>query len=298
MVKEEQEYRSIESRYRRDTAILNARPKLVIGGFIFWTMLDISLLLVFVFGVMLYIVSGTFTEAIQTTSLIQNVRSIHTSVVRAAPIPLEMEGPKSASVSQGKYDLYATVQNLNANWYTTFDYVFTYAGGETEVQSGFLNPSDRRLLPAINVLAERRPTSVRLVLRHQAWHRVDKHQISSTAQFLADRANLTVDQASYGQDVTVGNDQLGRSTIVITNRSGFAYWNPEFLVKLMRGSTIISLTKVSAPKFLPSETRALEVRWFGTLPPSGTLGVESVINYFDKGVYMDPDDESGQDVRR
>ncbi len=307
MVKEEKpqgqpqisgEYRSIDSRYRRDVAIVNARPKLVMGAFVVWALVDVLLLLVFVFGVIMYIISGSFVDARTSASILQNVMASHTGVTRAAPLGLAIDGAKSASVSSGKYDLYASVENTNDDWYTTFDYLFEYDSGTTEVYHGFANPNEKRLLTAINIPIERRPSGLRIVLQNQVWHRVDKHAILSTEQFLDERSNITVDSASYDKDVTLGEDQLGRSTIVLTNRTAYAYWNPEFLVKLMRGATVVSLTKVSVPQFMSNETRELEVRWFGEVPPSGTVGVEPLILYFDSGVYMGPDDESGQDVRR
>jgi hypothetical protein len=245
----------------------------------------------------MYIVSGSFTDSRMAASILDNVSSSHAGVTRSAPLELDIQEAKSASVVSGKYDLHVTVENMNDDWYVTFDYLFAYDGGETETYTGFVNPNEKRVLAAINIPAERRPSGVRLVVQNQVWHRVDAHAILNTEQFLAERANITVDQASYSKDVTLGEDQLGRSTIVLTNRTAFAYWSPEFLVKLMRGSTIVSITKVSVPEFMANETRELEVRWFGEVPPSGTIGIEPMIFYFDDKVYMDPDDETGLDVR-
>jgi len=292
------EYRAIDSRYRRDVAIVNARPKLETGAFVVWALIDVLLLLVFVFGVIMYIVSGSFEDARTSASILQNVQASHAGVTRAAPLELAVDSAKSASVTSGKYDLYSTVENTNDDWYTTFDYIFEYDNGATEVYQGFVNPNEKRVLAAINVAAERRPSGLNIVLQNQVWHRVDKHAILDTERFLDERSNITVDSASYSKDVTLGEDQLGRSTIVLTNRTAYAYWDPEFLVKLMRGSTVVSITKVSVPEFMSNETRTLEVRWFGEVPPSGTIGVEPMILYFDDGVYMNPDDERGRDVRR
>jgi hypothetical protein len=292
------EYRAIDSRYRRDVALVNARPKLETAALVLWAALDIALILTFVFGVLFYIVSGAFRDARTSASILNNVAASHAGVVREAPDGLDIQEAKSASVTSGKYDLYVTVENFNDDWYTTFDYVFEYDGGVTEIYQGFLNPNEKRLLTAINISAERRPSGIRVSLQNQVWHRVDKHAIPNTAQFLSDRSNITVDLASYSKDVVVGEEQLGRSTIVLTNRTAYSYWSPEFLVKLMRGSTVVSLTKIVVPEFTSNETRELEVRWFGEVPPSGTISIEPLIFYFDDGVYMDPDDEKGRDVRR
>ncbi len=292
------EYRAIDSRYRRDVAVVNVRPKLEAAVFGLWAVIDVILMVVFVFGVLLYIVSGAFRDARMSASILDNVSASHAGVMRAAPVGLDIHDAKSSSVSSGKYDLYATVENFNPDWYVTFDYVFVYAGGVTEIYSGFLNPNETRLIAAINENLERRPSGLRLSLQNQVWHRVDGHRVESTAQYLADRANITLDLATYSKDLILGDDQIGRSTLVLTNRTAYAYWNAEFLVKLMRSTSVISLTKISVPEFMSNQTRQFEVRWFGEVPPSASVSVEPLIFYFDQGVYMNPDDENGLDVRR
>ncbi|HRH32237.1 MAG TPA: hypothetical protein PLK06_02840 [bacterium] len=292
------EYRAVDAEYRRKVAVVNARPKLETGIFVFWGALDVVLIFTFVAGVLVYIVSGSFIDARVNASILDNVRASHAGVVRVAPDGLALQDAKSASVVAGKYDLYATVENPNTEWYATFDYQFVFDGGETEIMSGFVNPGDKRLLTDINVSLDRRPSGLRIVTTNLVWSRVDRHAVLDTADFLAERNGITVDEATYMKDLTVGSEQLARSTLTFTNQTAYAYWNPEFLVKLMRGSTILSLSKVALPELQSGEKRTVEVRWFGEVPPSGTIAVEPQIFFFDESVYMDPGDESGQDVRR
>ncbi|MFZ2681511.1 MAG: hypothetical protein WAZ14_00190 [Patescibacteria group bacterium] len=292
------EYKAIDSRYRRDVAMVNARPRLELGALWFLAGVDILLLLVFIGGVIMYIVSGSFSDARLTAGIFANLNSSHAGVTRLAPTGLDIQDVRSVSVVPGKYDVFVPVTNSNDDWYVTFDYAFGYEGGVTETYTGFLNPNEQRLLAAINVSFEQRPGSLRLIMTNQVWHRVDKHIISNTEQFLQSRSNITVDQATYAKDLLVGDELLGHSQVTLTNRTAYAYWSPEFLVKLMRGATVVSLTKVAVPEFGAGETRVLDLRWFGAVPPSGTLSVEPLIPYFDQSVYMNPDDEIGQDVRR
>lgn len=292
------EYRAVDAEYRRKVAVVNARPKLETGAFVFWGMLDAVLIFVFVTGVLVYIVSGSFTDARVSASILDNVKVSHAGVVRDAPDGLALQDAKSASVVAGRYDLFATVENPNAEWYATFDYQFVYDGGETEVMSGFVNPGDKRLLSDINVALDRRPSGLRVVTSNLVWSRVDRHAIANTADFLTERNGIAVDEATYAKDLTVGSEQFARSTLTFTNQTAYAYWNPEFLVKLMRGNTVISLSKVALPELQSGEKRTVEVRWFGEVPPSGTISVEPQIFYFDDSVYMHPGDEPGQDVRR
>ena len=57
------EYKAIDSRFRRDVAIVTARPKLEIAFFVAWMVVDVLIILTFIFGVIFYIISGAFEDA-------------------------------------------------------------------------------------------------------------------------------------------------------------------------------------------------------------------------------------------
>lgn len=291
------ELKAIDSRYRREVAVVNARPKLELAVLVLWAVVDLVLILTFVFGVVFYISSGSFKDARQSLSLIQNVSSIHAGNSRTAPQSLEIKEAKSASLTTGKYDFFANLSNPNPDWYATFDYAFMFDGGQTAIQSDFINPNADRTIVSLNAALERRPSTSRLVISNLVWHRIDAHVIPDVETFLSDRSNITVEQANYVNDLTIGTEAVARSQITLSNRTPYSYWAPEFLVKLMRGSTVVSLTKITVPEFRAGEIRLVDVRWFGAAPPSGTIVIEPMIPYFSSDVYMNPDDETGLDVR-
>lgn len=292
------EYRAIDSRYRRDVALLEARPKLEAAVLALWGVVDVVCVSAFVLGVVFYIVNGNFVDARQSASILNNVETARANVLRTAPVGLAVQDARAVSVTSGRYDLFVEAENPNPEWYVAFDYYFVYDGGQTGVEHGFLNPGDERFVAAINVPLERRPSGLQMVMSNYVWQRVDRHTIANTERFMAEHENITVESATYTKDLTVGSEQVATSKIVLENRTPFSYWNPAFVVKLMRGSTVVSLTKVTVPKFLANETRTVDVRWFGEVPPSGTLSVEPEIFYFDPTIYMSPGDEMGADVRR
>lgn len=292
------EYQAIDADYRRKVAIVEARPKLVMAGLLSWLVVDSVLILFLVFGVFLYVVSGSFSDARDSVGFLTNAYISHANTVRTAPTGLAIQEAKFTSVTSGKYDVFATVDNPNVDWFVTFDYVFIFDGGQTEPAAGFMNPSEKRLISAINIPLAQRPSGLRLVLSNVTWNRVDKHAVPDIEAFLEIRKNITVDQATYSKDIVVGSEQLGRTILTLKNRTAYSYWEPRFLVKLLRGNTVVSLTEVAVPEFKAGETRTLEIHWFGEMPPSGTIAVESEIFYFDPSVYMNPDDEIGQSVQR
>ena len=285
------EYRSIESWFQRQLAISLARPMIEQAFFIAWAILDGLLIVIFAWVVMAYLSNGSFIDARQSASVLYNVEATGRSADRGAPVPLAVGEAKVSSVEAGKYDIYAEVVNYNPDWYATFDYVFEFGGGVSERVPGFINPDETRLLAAIHTEADSRPTSVSLRLDNFVWSRVDKHTIGNVAEFLEDRNNITLDDATYSKDITVGSDELARTQLTLTNRTAYAYWEPEFLVKLMRGNTIVSLTRVTVPEFKAQETRVVDIRWLGAVPETASIAVEPVIPFFDPEAYMKPSGE-------
>ncbi len=285
------EYKNIEGWFKRQLAISQARPKVEQAFFAVWAIFDVILLIVFGWATMTYLSNGSFVDARQSATVLYNVDATGAGASRSAPTPVGFGEAKSASVASGKYDLYSDISNFNDDWYATFDYVFEFGGGVSDIQPGFLNPSETRTLAAINVLANSRPTSLRLRLDNFVWHRVDQHQVKNIQTYLDERTNITLEEATYTKDITVGSDELARSLLTIKNRTAYAYWAPEFLVKLMRGSTVVSITTVTVPEFDAGETRQVEVHWFGAVPETANLSLEPMIPFFDQSVYMNPSSE-------
>lgn len=60
---------------------------------------------------------------------------------------------------------------------------------------------------------------------------------------------------------------------------------------------ISGINQVVVPQFVASQTREVEVHWFGAVPTSGSLELIPVINYFDKSAYSAPSGADGTDRR-
>jgi hypothetical protein len=207
------------------------------------------------------------------------------------PTPLLIDTVKTASVQSGHQDIFAEVTNYNQDWYATFDYSFSYSGGQSESYSGFINPNTTQTLSAVNLEIANRPSGLSLSLANLTWHHIDQRLIPDIAAFLDERDNITVEVPTYATDISLGKENLARASFTLTNRTAYSYWEPVFLVKLSRGSSIIALTTVSVPEFKAGESRPVEVRWFGSLPATASVAVEPLIPYFDDRIYMRPSSE-------
>lgn len=282
------EYRAIEGAYRRDLSILEARPKIEQWGIIIWGMVDVILLIVFVIAVPAYIVSGSFTDARQAASILVNNANHHALVLAQAPVSLELGTAKALAGEVGYTDFTAEASNPNPNWYVTFNYAFTYEGGETDPMAGFLNPGETLPLTALHVKSTSAIRDAQLVIRDLTWSRVDKHVIADTAAFLAEHNEFPVSSVVSVADIVLGKSSVARTDFTVQNLTAYSYWEPRFIILLMRGGSPVAVQEATLPSFKAGETRNVSVRWFQPLPSGSTVKIVPVINYFDQAVYMNP----------
>lgn len=285
------EYQAIEGAYRRDVAILEARPRLEQWGLILWGMVDAILLIVFVVAVPVYIVSGMFTDTRQAANMLANAGNTHALVLAQAPESLSIGAARSLAGETGTTDFLADVSNPNTNWYLTFSYTFTYDGGETESFTGFLNPGETRPLAALHVATSGVARNAQILLSDIAWRRVDRHVVPDTTEFLTDHNEFPVSNIVSAADIVLGKNTVARTDFTVENRTAYSFWEPEFLILLVRGGLPAAVQKVTASQFMAGESRNLSVRWFQPVPAGASVKIVPIINYFDPSVYMDPSGE-------
>lgn len=288
-----QELRTIEGEYRRKVAVVEARPKLESAAFVAWGMLDVFLLAFFFLTTVLYLVSGSFADGRLMASLDDNANAVSRITTTRAPENLVVSG--TTVLRHGEVtDAFTTITNTNSDWYATFLLKPSTAEG-TESEWAFINPGEERTFAMFD-LADFSSRD-RLLVEELTWERVDRHAIGEPSVFLAARSNISIDNIQYVRDLTVGTSPISRVTFSVTNRTGFSYWQPVFMVQVLRGSTPIAINEVVVPELVAGETRQVEVRLFGELPATATAVVEPAIFYFDPNAYSGtPGGQSSPDV--
>ncbi len=285
------EYREIESTYHRDVAILEARPKIEQWGLILWGMLDVALIVVFVIAVPVYIVSGSFTDLRQAASIIANSANTHSLVLAQAPESLSVGSAVSLAGDTGTTDFLADITNPNTNWYVSFSYTFSYEGGETELAQGFLNPGESEPLTSLHVTTNGLARNAQIIIRDISWHRVDRHVISDVSAFLAERNEFPISNIVSAADIVLGKNSVARTDFTVQNMTAYSYWEPKFIILLMRGGNPVAVQEATASQFSAGETRTVSVRWFQPIPTGASVKIVPAINFFDDGVYMNPKGE-------
>ncbi len=289
------ETRAIEGQYRRSLAIVELRPKLVSAAYIWWGMLNIFLIAFFFLAVILYVVSGTFVERRLMATLDNNVRAVHATSLAREPSDLVI-GNTSLIRYDAEADLLTTISNPNDEWYATFVLRPSTEGG-TESALAFLNPGEERTFVLFGV--DDVGARDRLIITDVSWTRLDRHLIDSSADWLAARTNIAIDNVAYARDVTVGSESFSRVTFQVTNRTAYSYWQPKFLVRVLRGSTTLAVNEAVLPELVAGESQEVDLRFFGDLPATATVIVEPIIFYFDPESYSGtPQGEESLDILR
>lgn len=281
----------IEQDYRRNVAIVEARPKLEQGLLFAWLLVDVALIAYFIVSVVLYLVAGSFTEVRSMATIAQNAGDLRDASLARAADPLVLGDVRVLVRDAGSYDVYATVENANNEWYVTFDYSFTDV--DAAPQRATVMPGETAYVLALGIEAAARPSGAQLKIEHEVWTRVDRHTVPDTAEFLVAHSNFALSEAAYAVDVALEKDTVGRSVFTLTNNTAYSYYDPEFVVLLKRGGTVVGVNTVTVPKLKAGESREVSVHWFGTAPTSASVEAVPSINYFDEETYMDPEGESG-----
>lgn len=290
------ELHKIEREYQRDVVITNARPKLVSFGLFVWLLVDSALVVFFLVTVVMYLVSGSFTDQRLVATLDNNVASLHGAAVARAADPLLVGDARVLTHDTGVYDVYAVVENPNTDWYATFSYAFS-DDVSAEPATGFVMPGEKKHVLALGVELAAKPSGVNVEVTDVVWHRVDRHAVPNTEEFLVDHGNFVVTDERYDDSITIDQTKVGDATFTLTNNTAYSYYNPIFVVLLEHGGSVIAVNQVTVPRFMAGESREVTVRWFGQAPGAGTVTVVPAINYFDDEAYASPTGDAATDVR-
>ncbi|MBI1908422.1 hypothetical protein HYS28_03325 [Candidatus Uhrbacteria bacterium] len=200
-------------------------------------------------------------------------------------------------LGDGRYDFYAPLANPNPEWYAEFRYAFSFPGGETPSQPGFILPGADKPLAFFGHPAPARPPAASLVVRDLVWYRLDPHLISDYATWRDERLAFITEEASFSKDVSLGKDPIPYVRLRIRNAGTYGFWDPVFTILLIRGGSVAGVTRTTLSRFAGGEMRNTSVQWFGTAPAVSKVEVVPDVNLFDPSVYMALEGEATRDAR-
>ncbi len=292
-----QDIQGVEREYKKNIALLNARPRITAALFIVWSAILAGALFFFLASVGWYGVQGFFEDTAYENALLTNATQTHAHTSAAAPQDLIVGNVQSvASGSGGMYDLYAEVENPNPRHAVEFSYTFSSAEGDVASQEGFLNPGETAYILAAHA-SSGKPKNATINLADISWIYLSAHDVANIATWYSDRSAFSVDHVVFAQDITYADTHVSRATFSLTNHTAYSYWEPSFTVRILRGALTLGIAEITAARFKAGEERIIDLRFFGDLPQTATVSVTPHIPYYDQNAYMDPEDSSSDDVR-
>lgn len=218
------------------------------------------------------------------------------SVSRSAS-PINPDEVRVFDLGENRSDFYARLTNSNEDWWVEFTYRFTFDGGNTDAEHSFLLPSESKPVAALAVSTEATVREAQIELSEITWHRIDHHSISDSVTWLRDRLNLEILNPIFSTETGFEKTVFGRTTFTVFNHTAFSYFDPEFIVLLKRGTSVVGVSRVSVQSLMSGEQKEISLNWFGTLPGVSSVEVIADINPFNESVYQRLEGETGIDTR-
>jgi hypothetical protein len=292
-----QDILDVEREYRQKITVVTARPRLVEAAFLAWGAVIATCAVFFLASVGWYGVNGLFEDNAYKNALLQNSDVSHARLQAAAPEYILVGNVEVVATGSGtNYDLYVEVENPNTRHAAEFTYSFTYDGGETKEREGFLNPGETAYIVAARGSGSR-PKSPAFNISEISWVYISPHDIANVAAWYAEHSAFTVADVVFARDITYTEATVSRTTFTVTNHTAYSYWEPSFIVRVLRGSSLLGIATITSAQFTAGEERTIDMRWFGDLPQTATVTVSPHIPYFNEDAYMNPEQSSLGDVR-
>ncbi|MBU0646296.1 hypothetical protein KJ611_02345 [Patescibacteria group bacterium] len=210
---------------------------------------------------------------------------LNTYTVAHAAQPLTFSGTGALAAGAGRYDFYAALNNPNPEWWAEVVYKFTATAFETEEQRGFILPGEEKPIIVFAQLMTTAPRSVNFELVEVNWHRVDRHAVGNYDLWYRDRMSFEIRDLAVEKDLEVDTKMINRVSFTVENRGAYSFYDPEFIILLRRGTSVVGVNSITLSSLAAGETQNVVANWFDSMPASSKVEILPNINLFDQRVY-------------
>lgn len=244
----------------------------ILWAFVLWSLLDA------------YAISYPVESRIPRR-ILQNQNALAPLFLKG-PAPLRPADIVTFSNTDGRIDALVEIENSNDVWWAEFDYAFALGSQRTATRRGFILPNSRRFLAEPGIASA--GAQPELIIENLNWKRITPDQIGESLESFLSFREPVVSGIVYARDQTVGTQVVGRSTFTVTNKSAYGYYDPEFVVVLLRGGSPAAVTRITKNRLYAGETAPFDIQWFDQ--PAGITEtiVQTGINYLNADTYIAP----------
>jgi hypothetical protein len=190
--------------------------------------------------------------------------------------------------TDSRLDMAVDIENPNTQWWVEFNYRFTVSGEQTPLRSGFVMPSSKNVLTELGFRPKNRGgATAQLVVENIRWHRVDPSVVGTRyEEYAQDHLNIAFENVVFTRDVTVGSQQIGRTSFDLVNRGSYGYWSLDLVVRLYRGASIVGVNKITLTNLVPGSARHIDLDWLESIPSVTRTEIIPILNVLDSDSYL------------
>jgi len=204
--------------------------------------------------------------------------------------------------SAGSYDFVIEAENPNPRHWAEIEYSFTSNGEETQIARGFILPKEKKFFTVLSQDLNSFPAGAALNIKSIGWHPIKAKEISDWDKYYSARFNFEVKDIEFnpgGKTILSEKENLDKVEFAVTNNTTYNYWNVDFLILLLQGSRVASVTRYSQDSFMSGQTYKESVSWPSTVSYSSEIKVIPELNILAKDIYIDYQGEpSTDDLKR
>ncbi|MDD2758092.1 MAG: hypothetical protein PHD72_01810 [Patescibacteria group bacterium] len=208
-----------------------------------------------------------------------------------SPAPLEILNSFVLPGGTNKVDAVAEMANPNSRFVVRFDYYFNFGGQKTETRSALVLPLASKPVAVLGLDNSVYQGGGELVIENIKWSRVSAHEVSDTLSWQTERLNFLVENFVFTPAGGLNNPSANTITFDLKNDSPFGFKNPQFLLGLYQGGTMVGITQFDLTDFASQETRLMDLRNFVPGLIADEIKLFPVIDLYDKTVYLPPKKE-------
>lgn len=263
--------------------------------------IGIGALMVFSLGLVLYGLVGLINFY---SSGERDITNLTTSVTRDRmnmDLLAEANKPKDLSLgetkvlkgNQGYVDFVTEIFNPNAQWtIQSLEYYFLIGEDKTESRKDFVLPGQTKYLILFNHASNTTAVNAQLVIENIEWEKVPDFQSLQDRMLSFDFENAKV--LSSSSSGISDEEKISVVSFDILNKTSYNYWEPKFVILLIRGDQLIAVADTFVDGLATGEKKTESINIIQSLPSSTKIQVLPDINILDPTVFKSFEVGSGE----
>ncbi len=257
------------------TRIILLSLNAIVWAYVIWGLLD---------G---YVISYS-RESVITEAIAYNQQNLD-RFAADRPLGVGTSAVSVFSTTENRVDISADLQNPNKDWWVEFTYQFNIMGEQTPARQGFVLPGELTTVTELGFKTQSpSAVSAQLIIDNIRWHRIEPSEVEyDYVKYIEKRFGaVKVQNIRFEPSSAAAGRNASRTTFEIVNQGAFGYWSVDYIIKLMRGSTLVGINKINIRELKPGETRNVDLYWYDAIQPVTQTEVIPVINLLDENSYL------------